>query len=368
MASTSNNSIIINNNNNNNDDTKDNYSEDDVIRLGFVEDIAGELETFPNKVGGKPVWLNPENPPAPLFCSRCNKPLAFLLQIYAPLDRLDHAYHRSFYLFCCLDGSCGTYNVVRIQLPQENKYYDMDGIPKEKVGKAPLCPQCGCFGEKKCSRCKQVFYCSKEHQAVDWRQKHKKECDEYVASLNSGEPSEKKSTKESEKSVSDSQPAIFLFKEMEIVTSEEPEGDDLENDNEGDSSEDRKELLQKYKDYLSREKSEGSVDVEDLPEMGSFTDGVVKQDHDPTFLKFQRRIAREKEQILRYTDSLFTQPLFVGEKGKPSEGDIPNCSHCGAKRSFEFQILPQLLYYLDVEKVLKADIGTPIIDWGTLLV
>ena len=30
-----------------------------------------------------------------------------------------------------------------------------------------------------CSRCRQVFYCSKEHKQQDWKLKHKNECQSY---------------------------------------------------------------------------------------------------------------------------------------------------------------------------------------------
>lgn len=39
-----------------------------------------------------------------------------------------------------------------------------------------LCRLCGCLGQKACSRCHSVTYCSKEHQTIDWKHRHKKEC------------------------------------------------------------------------------------------------------------------------------------------------------------------------------------------------
>ncbi len=39
--------------------------------------------------------------------------------------------------------------------------------------------------------------------------------------------------------------------------------------------------------------------------------------------------------------------LWVSDEALPSAEDIPSCS-CGAKRVFEFQILPQLLNHLKV--------------------
>ena len=33
--------------------------------------------------------------------------------------------------------------------------------------------------------------------------------------------------------------------------------------------------------------------------------------------------------------------------------EIPNCPHCNGPRKFEFQVMPQLLYYLNVDKDTK---------------
>ncbi|KAJ0758400.1 putative programmed cell death protein [Helianthus annuus] len=48
--------------------------------------------------------------------------------------------------------------------------------------------------------------------------------------------------------------------------------------------------------------------------------------------------------------------------GRPSKTDIPKCSSCGSDRAFEFQILPQLLYYFDVKNESNS------LDWATIAV
>lgn len=40
---------------------------------------------------------------------------------------------------------------------------------------AKLCEICGCKAGKKCSRCEKKWYCSREHQLIDWNI-HKTEC------------------------------------------------------------------------------------------------------------------------------------------------------------------------------------------------
>lgn len=79
--------------------------------LGFVEEAPAwrlRSDHFPSKVGGRPAWLGAAGLPGPeeLACALCGRPLAFLLQLYAPLpDRAD-AFHRGLFLFCCRAPPC----------------------------------------------------------------------------------------------------------------------------------------------------------------------------------------------------------------------------------------------------------------------
>ncbi len=47
------------------------------------------------------------------------------------------------------------------------------------------------------------------------------------------------------------------------------------------------------------------------------------------------------------------------------DSSVPNCSHCGSKRVFEFQVNPQLLNYLGIEES-KSVLSS--IDWAGLYV
>lgn len=44
-----------------------------------------------------------------------------------------------------------------------------------------LCVVCGCLGPKKCGRCKQVSYCSRQHQIHDWKSGHKLFCSDLAS-------------------------------------------------------------------------------------------------------------------------------------------------------------------------------------------
>ncbi|XP_058530010.1 programmed cell death protein 2-like [Ochotona princeps] len=81
------------------------------VELGFAEEAPAwrlRSEQFPSKVGGRPAWLGAAGLPGPgaLACALCGRPLAFLLQVYAPLPGRDDAFHRGLFLFCCREPPC----------------------------------------------------------------------------------------------------------------------------------------------------------------------------------------------------------------------------------------------------------------------
>ncbi|XP_008006080.1 programmed cell death protein 2 isoform X3 [Chlorocebus sabaeus] len=164
------------------------------VELGFAESAPAwrlRSEQFPSKVGGRPAWLGAAGLPGPraLACALCSRPLSFLLQVYAPLpDRAD-AFHRGIFLFCCREPPCcAGLRVFRNQLPRKNDFYSYEPPsenPPPETGEsvclqlksgAHLCRVCGCLGPKTCSRCHKAYYCSKEHQTLDWRLGHKQTC------------------------------------------------------------------------------------------------------------------------------------------------------------------------------------------------
>jgi pre-rRNA-processing protein TSR4 len=150
-----------------------------------------------------------------------------------------------------------------------------------------------------------------------------------------------------------------LFPESELVTEVEP---------------DKKfRIAEKYKvEELTAKIQE--VDVNGNPVDGS-GNAVTDEDQDmeetevgvdKAFLKFQKRIEVEPEQVLRWVLSLNFQtlvgmyslnefclafryarfdgqndkanPLWVADSGKLELNDIPPCSYCSAPRTFELQV------------------------------
>lgn len=179
----------------------DNYTPN--VDLGFAEKCELEDDVYlssffyPSKLGGRPAWLRWDSIPSAssLACGKCEKQLVFLCQIYVPLElstndseNENNLYHRTLYLFCCRNGPCSKFNsfvkAFRTEKLQQNDEPDNDNKEKEELVEQfkhldkqhNLCNLCGCPGDKTCSSCHNVKYCCKDHQTIDWKYSHKRDC------------------------------------------------------------------------------------------------------------------------------------------------------------------------------------------------
>lgn len=317
---------------------------EDDVELGFLDSCEYwqvESRLFPSKVGGKPAWLNLENLPSSeqLKCKKCEETMIFLCQLYAPFEEdTQHSFedylnnfHRTIFVFICRNSSCCERNnsdnvkVLRSSLQRINKFYPYDP-PEDKpepdfcLGKwVNLCNICGCLSEKQCSKCKKVYYCSRHHQILDWKEGHKKECESKVCNLRTSK---------------------MLFDEWEIIT----ETEEISQVHTTDEEE-----LQKFEQLQIEGKTGTMVDT---PESDLETHAV--SDNDKCFSKFQKRVEHNPDQVIRYKRG--GQPLWISADPIPEK--IPDCEACKGPRQFEFQIMPQMLSYLK-----EVDI-----DWGILAV
>nr|XP_002126749.1 programmed cell death protein 2 [Ciona intestinalis] len=313
------------------------------MELGFVEEPENTWRLlrcyFPSKVGGKPAWLDPEHLPSvdDMECGCCHKPLVFLLQLYSPNDDKLDSFHRTIFVFCCTNGTCYSsendafpFKVFRSMLPKENDYYPADppdydepNAIRECSQFTNLCGLCGNHGVKKCSRCREVQYCSKDHQVFHWKLLHKYQC---------SKPKDENNEVEMEKSI--------LFSEKELVIEPEPTAPKKEN---------TESEFENLKNHIQS----GDYTEEEL------NDAVANVKSDKAFEKFQKQIAVEPEQVIRYQRE--GSVLWCSSENIPSK--IPSCE-CGAQRQFEFQIMPQLLNHLKVDHSIEG----PTIDWGTVAI
>lgn len=323
------------------------------------------------KIGGKPSWLNPKDIPqnAPLRCTVCQKrniesgcedveatPLRFLLQIYSPADsetRNEDAFHRSLYVFCCPHPLCSSLEnvhesvvVLRGQLPKESEFYPIEcdddegeedkeelwGKHKSEEWGVNLCTICGQRASGRCPTVKQWFCCKTHQRYYHKALKKANGCHENVDVSN------------------------YIYQESELVVEEEPMEQSGSESNVDDVDEINKSSI--FADTV--DKSDELLEQSDLNEItGSGAEGTS----DPWTLEFYTRIGRAngdvKSQCLRYCrwpddrnddgDDLAgtNGPLWISSDDKiVSDDDVPCCEYCGAKRRFEFQIMPQIMHYL----------------------
>ncbi|OZJ05728.1 hypothetical protein BZG36_01335 [Bifiguratus adelaidae] len=311
-------------------------------------------------------------------CGICGNPMSLLVQLYTPEDDPPEAFHRTVYVFCCKTGICHRedwkkcFKVFRSQLPQENKYYTLAdepaGTSDDEEEAAPdiilndfkppsLCTVCGGLGDKTCSKCHSVSYCSREHQMLHWNFGfHKKLC----GLREEVDPQ----TYSDLKTRDDNKLASTLFPEFEVVSGPEKVLTVEEEE------EEQREFFKKNmaeEGHVVEGNNEGFDTTRALVPAGDEIYENTETGVDEAFLDFQRIIDREPRQVVRYARIEYetepTTPLWVSDRCKPSEEDIPNCTHCGEPRTFEFQILSTLLHYLSINNTSQDSI-----DWGTLLI
>eukprot|EP00126_Sphaerothecum_destruens_P002387 Sdes_comp15827_c0_seq1m4904 len=316
-----------------------------VVDLGFLSVAENskylQSEYFPSKVGGIPAWLNPLTAPchSDICCQICRQSMVFLLQIYAPLS-MEQCFHRSVFVFCCANGKCHFENdaakifkVFRNQLPAINQFY-----------KTP------------------------ENQDSDTSSGSQQEDSGLVGRFSALDLSWK------------------YFQEYEIITETEPSiqhqlpengssehiEEDASTDEEEDSSTRQQVRLSQFQKIVTELRQKQREAGENFDEE-NWDDSCFEQSHqnsiDETFKQFQHRISAEPEQICRYERG--GQPLWVSDQIDQKLNSLC-CKSCGGKVVFEFQILPQLLYFLRVERLQEStDSYENIrhsIDWGTLAI
>ncbi|KAI8868328.1 hypothetical protein GQ42DRAFT_125405, partial [Ramicandelaber brevisporus] len=311
------------------------------VLLGFVEPLpaddsatGSEDLVFSNRVGGVPAWLDPSNPltAEDVCCETCGVSMSLLLQMYAPEDEPEDAYHRVIYVFACRNGEChrkywrGCFKVFRAQLAEQNDIYEYQPQNQHQQDEngtalAMTCVVCNLAAPHQCSNCKSARYCSQAHQAMHWKAgDHSVFCKAILSGKM--QPIQQSSTTAPSSSSSSSSKLVSKSGIIEV----DDDGNEVDDNEETDT-------------------------------------GV-----DPAFIRFHKRVLRAPSQVLRYTRTAddpvdATTPLWVSEKGKPSQDDIPACELCGGERELEMQIMPQLLDKIGIDHK-----GIDSIDWGTLLI
>ncbi|XP_015510889.1 programmed cell death protein 2 [Neodiprion pinetum] len=319
------------------------------IDIGFIEDceewrLASRF--FPSKVGGKPAWLNLKDIPRKedVECQFCKQPCIFLMQIYAPYENNAKAFHRTIFIFICRNPKCCKPNnnsnlkVFRSQLEKDNKFYPSNPPIESEEWRPDIttetwtksCYVCGLNAPSHCSKCKKVNYCSREHQVYDWTHGHKIYCGMSWDAAKSN----------------------LLLPEYEIVVETEENDDQLSGSE--NVVDENQEIIEYEKLIVHNEagtlQNEDNVDA-DLLKMSAANE-------DEVFFEFTTTVKKYPDQILRYERG--GNVLYISSENQVQE--IPDCRECGSERQFEFQIMPQLLNYLQFEDTLES------LDWGILAI
>ncbi|XP_050539325.1 programmed cell death protein 2 [Daktulosphaira vitifoliae] len=291
-----------------------------INRNAYVDKSKLTSRFFPSKVGGKPAWLDLRYilEAEKMICTKCKIPLVFLCQLYAPIDEpgfQGQCFHRMLFVFFCNDCiSDRTFLVLRSQLSIKNDYYS-DAPPKvndpeitSESWDVKLCKICGC----KATVEYENMYCSLYHKKFDI----------------SSESTDKK---------------IVILPEYEI----NEDVDDGSSENDDDESSNNDESSDEYCEDTNN--SIGTLhDIENIDE--ALLEMAYSGDKDDVYFeKFKNTIASVPGQIIRY-DRLGI-PLWICSKCIPQSNEIPPCSYCGSERQFEFQIMPQILYYLKLPEI-----------------
>ncbi|TPX76658.1 hypothetical protein CcCBS67573_g02068 [Chytriomyces confervae] len=276
------------------------------ITLGFVEtdpssggslhpDTISDAEDIPHKVGGRPLWLRRTQPmdAERVTCTKCSSVMVPLVQLYTPDDSVKEAYLRMVYLY----ASSNAFEANSLNPTLSGRMH-----PNQKLH----------------------FFA---HCGTDTR-----------------------SNTQSNNSNSNA----ALFNELEIVTEPEPAADAdaiavaaMEKRAEG------ADMLEPLKE---------GEEVLDVLDDRNATETVV--DVDDAFLGFQTRVEREPEQVIRWVRDAGDDDVDE-EDGEEDEGDavlwasdlekpdfakdVGCCRYCLKQRTFEFQVMPQLLNHLHID-------------------
>ncbi|XP_045842980.1 programmed cell death protein 2-like isoform X2 [Meles meles] len=305
-----------------------------------------------SKLGGLPDALPAVAAPRPV-CERCRQPLALVVQVYCPLE--GSPFHRLLHVFACPLPRCGSggarsWKVFRSQCLQMREREAQDTQKQEN----------GLAAEDWCEGADDWGSDSEEalppqltlHFGNDSSSAEDTDCTAQLQDLHLQD------------TVMGAAPPVSPGEEMALpsvapqflpyyicVVDEDDYGDVVSLDH-------AHSLLREY------QQKEG-VDMEQLLSQSIPSNGDEKYEKtiiksgDKVFYKFMKRIAACQEQILRYSWS--GEPLFLTSPTSEVT-ELPACSHCGVRRTFEFQLMPAL-----VSMLRSTDLGLSV-EFGTVLI
>ncbi|KAL7576718.1 hypothetical protein ACA910_005640 [Epithemia clementina (nom. ined.)] len=314
----------------------------------------------------------------------------------------DRAFHRALYVFACAKCCCAgdssmtkSYDkdknnnnnkprppcvrVLRAQLPQSNPYYprdpstlSIDELNAWKAHRKPmeegLCQVCGLRATYKCPLQKH-FFCGKSHQKEYFRHIFQPLQQMQQQSDGPGLP---------EETTPIVQELPSLYPIAEIVVEEEEKAEESSTPNNKDNTNETQYTTlfpSSTDDADETDDEDEDLEQDDLNRMvrgkGKSGGGSVS---DPVTVAFLESCRSNPDQVLRYRrwpiseqqqqqvpqeQQQSTIIQWFRQDQQPPVDSPPPCPFCGARRKFEFQLMPQMLHYLLRRKISPAAIQEP---------
>ncbi|KAH9730607.1 MYND-type domain-containing protein [Citrus sinensis] len=393
------------------DDEDDGEDEEEQkpVTLGFLEKPKNRWSLlrhlFPSKAGGPPAWLDPINLPTgrSCLCDMCGEPLQFVLQVYAPIIEKESTFHRTLFLFMCPSMAClrrdqheqwkrppekasrrfsvASYRALILitQVSPQNAMELTNLLDLEVVSRLNLVAYSAL-------RVGQIYYLAmflsvigvvpgkeiKSAVAVG---------ELIIANRNTRSPTGDQVIKLNVNSSTFLLHHLILTLQMleplqvkdidasKLIVHQEYLAEILSHIFASNSLWPEYEMINEDESEYDTEMSEvngqtnalvSKTGVDDT--MKSLLDSFEGDSDRRSWATFQEHLAKAPEQVLRYCRSAGAKALWPTSSGQLSKADIPKCSYCGGPRCFEFQILPQLLFYFGVSNDVDS------LDWATMVV
>lgn len=341
-----------------------NYNSEISINIAFAEKSSNKEfhhERFPSKIGGYPTMLFPiDSITNNLYgnikfnkkedeinfnfnCDFCNNKLTFLLQLYSIIESNPEAYHRSLYLFFCINcfNSKHSFKCLRLQLPEKSEFYNSCKAKDIKKltsyipnlnNKIILNPEYNLCIEDESKRGLEI-YSKLNNELNEGSTKDDFEEEDFISN-----PYDAYLTKADNEIINK---LIKNYKEVEDGNIEEENVNNYNNNTNNNN----------YKNTKLEDDAEDEL-------LSKMAERSMFKPEDDIFYKFFSAIVNENpQQIIRYCrDNI--KPLWYCKSNMMTNKNI-TCKYCGKKKIFEFQVMPYV--FLLYKELINNNIGTIVI-------
>jgi pre-rRNA-processing protein TSR4 len=371
------------------------------VLLGFVVDPVYDLAKsklytpFECRAGGSPAWLVPvlSGLPRELRCLSCQRLLSFLLQLYAPRERHPAAFHRVIYVLVCAwcagqtPTPPGALRVYRAQLPRQNSWYPMqvDDVDSLRRGFAKM---------QAAMTTSDTINASPEHFTSGAAMGAHGLATTRCVPPNTSEPEETHQDatlkRESPPNGNTFAKCWPSFPTIEITVGSDDDSDAAEDDELASNDEGMESSEEHCLDDSKNSLDDGEV-AKTISDWSALIASVEndQQVYFPHFsdsLVFEQALGSHRDQVLRYVpfsesieasfqkepkriaEVLGEQILWFGSGAKLASALVPVCPRCGDPRLFEFQVMPQLIYYLCRTPETTDDVSDAAASWKSTVI